>query len=405
MWSDRTRLTVARLRKAPDALTDSSDNKPRPKATTESQVTMTSELALASLDREELTELSLTVRAAATESGYPERVRELESQREDPGLDRSLWALLSDDIGLAGVGLPEAVGGLGGLAEILAVTEALGATLAPVPFLTSTVASGQILNASGSAALPYLERIAAGEIAAPAITDSRGRFTEAGVACTSDGTHVSGVVRFVSYGASAAFYVVAARTSTGIDLFAVEAPDASAAALTSLDFSRPLATVTFDSAVAVRLTEGGSGLAAVERGLDIALLAVAAEQLGGAQHCFDMTLEYIKLRRQFNREIGSFQAIKHRMADALIQVEMARAGLERTTWDHSGNLAADAAVCKAWGSDAFNALSAEAIQLHGGVGFTWEHDAHLYFRRARFDAAFLGDAAFHRERIATLLDW
>ena len=366
---------------------------------------MTSELALASLDREELAELRVTVRAAATESGYPERVRELEASTENPGLDPELWTLLAQEIGLAGVGLPEEVGGLGGLAEILAVAEELGATLAPVPFLTSTVIAGQILAAAGTAALPYLERIAGGEIAAAAITDGRGRFTESGVACTGADASVSGTVRFVPYGASADFFVVAARTDAGIDLYIVEAADAVATALPSLDFSRPSATVEFTSSSAVRLTTDGAGLAALERGLDIALLAIGADQLGGAQYCFDMTLEYIKLRRQFNREIGSFQAVKHRMADALIQVEMARAGLERATWEHSENLSADAAVAKAWGSDAFNALAAEAIQLHGGVGFTWEHDAHLYFRRARFDAAFLGDAAFHRERVATLLGW
>jgi len=366
---------------------------------------MTSDLALASLDREELAELRLTVRAAATESGYPERVRELEGRADNPGLDTELWRLLAEEIGLAGVGLPEQVGGLGGLAEILAVTEELGATLAPVPFLTSTVIAGQILAAAGESALPYLERIAGGEIAAPAITDMRGRFTAAGIACTGTDSTVNGSVRFVPYGASASFFVVAARTDAGVDLYVVEAADASATALPSLDFSRPSATVAFANTAARRLTTGGAGLAALESALDIAYLAIAAEQLGGAQYCFDMTLEYIKLRRQFNREIGSFQAVKHRMADALIQVEMARAGLERATWEHSENLSADAAVAKAWGSDAFNALAAEAIQLHGGVGFTWEHDAHLYFRRARYDAAFLGDASFHRERIATVLDW
>ena len=118
-----------------------------------------------------------------------------------------------------------------------------------------------------------------------------------------------------------------------------------------------------------------------------------------------MTLDYIKVRRQFNREIGSFQAIKHRMADALMLVEMARSGLERLTWAEAENLAADASVVKAWGSDSYKDVAAEAVQLHGGIGFTWEHDAHLYFRRARYDAAFLGDAPFHRERVAALLAW
>ncbi|MBI1350343.1 MAG: acyl-CoA dehydrogenase [Actinomycetales bacterium] len=358
---------------------------------------------MSSLDAEELGELRLTVRDASTEAGYPERVRELEGS--PTGLDADLWKLLAEDIGLAGVGLPEEVGGLGGLAEVLAVAEELGATLAPVPFVSSTVLAGQILAGCGSAADPYLERVAAGEVAGPAITDTRGVWSADAVGCTSDGAAVSGSVRFVPFGTSAGFFVVAARTDAGIDVFAVEAADAEITPLASLDFSRPSATVTFDSAPAVRLTADGAGQVAVGDGVDVALLAVAADQLGGTQRCFDMTLDYVKVRRQFNREIGSFQAIKHRMADALMLVEMARSGLERITWAPADNRAAEASVIKAWGSDSYQDLAAEAIQLHGGIGFTWEHDAHLYFRRARYDAAFLGDAPYHRERVATLLGW
>jgi alkylation response protein AidB-like acyl-CoA dehydrogenase len=364
---------------------------------------MTGDLALSSLDPGDLAELRHTVRAAVSESGYPAGARALEFQGEHPGLDPDLWRLLSEDIGIAGVGLPESCGGLGGLAEILAVAEELGATLAPVPFLTSTVLAGQILAACGDAGRPYLERIAAGEIAAAAITDVFGRVGD--VACTADDSGVSGTVRFVAYGASSAFHVVSAITAEGTDIFVVEAADSSARSLASLDFTRPSATVSFAASPGVRLTFGGAGATALGHGLDIALLATAADQLGGAQRCFDMTLEYIKFRRQFNREIGSFQAIKHRMADALMLVEMARSGLERVTWKPSEQFSVDAAVNKAWCSDAYNAVVAETVQLHGGVGFTWEHDAHLYFRRARFDSAFLGDAAFHRGRIAALLDW
>ena len=364
---------------------------------------MSGDLALSSLDPAERAELRSTVRAAASESGFPARAREFEGVSTDPGLDPDLWRLLSEEIGIAGVGLPESAGGLGGLAEILDVAEELGAALAPVPFLSSTVLAGQILAACGDSALPYLERIVAGEIATAAITDDAGRM--GAIACTAAGAVIDGTVRFVSYGASAAFLVVAAATGDGTDIFVVEAADAHAQQLASLDFTRPSATVTFDSSAAVRLTIDGAGAAALQHGVDIALLAIAADQLGGAQRCFDMTLEYIKLRRQFNREIGSFQAIKHRMADALMLVEMARSGLERATWDHSDQQSVDAAVVKAWCTDAYNAVAAETIQLHGGVGFTWEHDAHLYFRRARYDAAFLGDATFHRARIATLLDW
>ena len=362
------------------------------------------DLPLSTLDATELADLRDTVRSAAAESGYPEGVRALEGS--PTGVDADLWRLLAEEIGLAGVGLPEDSDGLGGLAEILAVAEELGATLAPVPFVTSTVLCGQILAHARPEAAPFLERIAGGEIAAAAITDRSGRWSPTAITCTTDGQTVDGEVRFVAFGASADFFVVAARMPDGEPaVLAVEAADAAATALPALDFSRPMATVVFTSAPASVLATGTDALTALDAGVDIALLAIGADQLGGAQRCFDMTLEYVKVRRQFNREIGSFQAIKHRLADALMQVEMARAGLEKVTWEDSGSLSADASVIKAWGSDSYNALAAEAIQLHGGIGFTWEHDAHLYFRRARFDAAFLGDAAFHRERVASLLGW
>ena len=144
---------------------------------------------------------------------------------------------------------------------------------------------------------------------------------------------------------------------------------------------------------------------AEERLADRGKVALCAEMCGGAQRVLDMSVEYAKVREQFGKPIGSFQAIKHRMADALMLVEMARSGLERTTWTVSENLAADASVAKAWASDAYKDVAAETVQLHGGVGFTWEHDAHLYVRRARYDDAFLGNATFQRERIATLLQW
>jgi alkylation response protein AidB-like acyl-CoA dehydrogenase len=357
---------------------------------------------VATLDLEELAELRSTVRDVAAQAGYPERVRALEGSTT--GYDVELWRTLATEIGLAAVGLPEEAGGLGGLAEILAVAEELGASLAPVPFLASTVLSGQVLAGAGPVGQPFLERIVEGAVAAPALTDDRGVWS-AQTSCRLDGGTVTGTVRFVPAAVGSDFLVVAARDDDGPQVAVVEASDAFITALTPLDFSRPMGTVTFDAAPATALTSGADGASALSDGVDIALLATAADQLGGSQHCFDLTLEYVKLRRQFNREIGSFQAIKHRLADALMQVEMARSGLDRLTWDEPQNLAADAAVAKAWGTTSYLALTAETIQLHGGVGFTWEHDAHLYFRRARYDAAFLGDAAFHRERVATLLDW
>jgi len=360
-------------------------------------------LAPATLDREELAELRATVREAVSESGFPAGVRNLEG--DVTGIDAELWQLLAQDIGLAGVGLPESAGGLGGLAEVLAVAEELGAGLAPVPFL-STILSGQILAACN--AEQAVSDVASGALIGPAITDLRGRFTLEGIEPVLDGTSITGTVRFVPHGTSASAFVVAARTPTGevaVVLVAADAPGVTTTPLTALDFSRPVASVTFASAIGIVLATGATAEVALHHGVDIAMLATGADQLGGAQRCFDLTLEYIKLRRQFNREIGSFQAIKHRMADALAQVEMMRSGLERATWDERPNLSIDAATVKAWNSDAYLALAAETVQLHGGVGFTWEHDAHLYFRRARYDDAFLGNATFQRARLADLLAW
>lgn len=371
-------------------------------------------LAPATLDREELAELRATVREAVAESGYPAGARALEG--DVAGIDTDLWRLLAEEIGLAGVGLPESAGGLGGLAEVLAVAEELGAGLAPVPFLATTVLSGQILaacaaanpTAAGATAGLATEEIAGGAVITSAITDHRGRFTVQGIGPTITGSSVTGSVRFVPWGASASAFVVAARAEDGdvsVVLIPAQAPGVTATPLEALDFSRPVARVSFDGAEGTVLATGDTALAALSHGVTIALLAAGADQLGGAQRCFDLTLEYIKLRRQFNREIGSFQAIKHRMADALAQVEMMRSGLERVTWDERENIALDAATVKAWNSDAYLAVAAETVQLHGGVGFTWEHDAHLYFRRARYDDAFLGNAQFHREQLAALLAW
>ena len=364
---------------------------------------MSPDLPLTALDPSELRELRETVRDAAAESGYPEAVRALEGS--ETGLDTDLWRLLAEEIGLAGVGLPEDMGGLGGLAEIIAVAEELGGTLAPVPFVSSTALAGQILAGCGDPAAPYLGRILGGEIAAPAITDARGLWDASSLAVTLDGDTVSGSVRFSPFASAASFFVVAAASSDGPQVAVVEAAEATVTPLPSLDFSRPSGSVALASAPATVLTSGEGGRAALDHGVDVALIATGADALGGTQACFDMTLEYIKVRTQFNREIGSFQAIKHRMADALMQVEMARSGLEKVTWAPSDNLSADASVIKAWAADSYNAVAAEAIQLHGGIGFTWEHDAHLYFRRARYDAAFLGDAAIHRERVAQQLGW
>jgi alkylation response protein AidB-like acyl-CoA dehydrogenase len=370
-------------------------------------------LILRALSDDELVELRSTVREVAEAGGGTELVRALENPSDGVDHDVAAWQTLAGDIGLGGLGLPEDVGGVGGLVEVLAVSEELGAALAAVPFLSSTVLAGQILARCGDAAGESLAAIASGTIATAAIVDAAGRFAVDGVATASSSAAsdvvVDGTAQFVTDGMSASLLVVAVRTQDGLDVALVDpaGPGVTRRAMRVVDFSRPQAEVTFSGAPGTMLTHGGTGEDALRGGLDVALLALAAEQLGGAQRAFDLTLEYVKIRRQFNREIGSFQAVKHRMADLLALVEQARSAVERATWDDTepATLADAAAIAAAFCAEAYLAVTAEMVQLHGGIGFTWEHDAHLYFRRARADSVLFGDAAHHRERLATLRGW
>ena len=356
----------------------------------------------------DLRDLRDAVREVCTDAGGPGAVRELAP--DGPGFDGRLWEVLGRQMGLAALGLPESADGVGGLAEVTTVCEELGRALLPVPFLTSTVLAGQVLAAAGPAAGEALARVAAGEVAALGVTGPAGVWDAAAVALRADpaaGT-VDGVLPVVPLGAGAAVYVVAARTEDGVDLFTVDVgPGVAAVAVDSLDLSRPSAVVTFTDAPAARVTTGGSADAVVPAALDVAAVALAAEQLGGAEACLELTVGYLKERRQFGRTIGSFQAVKHACADLLVLVETCRSAVVRAR-DAEGSaegLAEAASVAQAWCSEAYRSVTAETVQLHGGIGFTWEHDAHLYFRRARADAVLLGGAAHHRERLAGLLGW
>jgi alkylation response protein AidB-like acyl-CoA dehydrogenase len=338
-----------------------------------------------------------------------------------PGYDEQAWRLLGADMGLAGLGIAEDLGGAGGgLAELTVVAEELGRSLLPVPFFSSTVLAGQILSRCPDTAGDVLAGLCAGtELAAFVGTDADGfwrleRLPVEGEAQAGSGSEAStwrlrGTAEFVLDGASAAHLVVAARTPSGCDLFLVVADTEGVKrrTLETLDPTRGQASISFDGAVGAPLTAGGGGAGAVEAALDVALVVLAAEQVGGAAACLDMAVEYAKIRHQFSRPIGGFQAIKHKLADLLLLVEMGRSAVDRALLVEQDppRLAEAAAVAKIWCSDAFTTVTTENVHIHGGIGFTWEHDAHLYFRRARADEALLGDAAVHRERLATLLSW
>jgi alkylation response protein AidB-like acyl-CoA dehydrogenase len=335
-----------------------------------------------------------------------------------PGYDEQAWRLLGADMGLAGLGIAEDLGGAGGgLAELTVVAGELGRSLLPVPFFSSTVLAGQILSRCPDTAGDVLAGLCAGtELAAFAGTDADGcwRPERLPVEAQAQGSdepawRLRGTAEFVLDGASAAHLVVAARTAAGCDLFVVGADSdgVERRAVETLDPTRGQASVSFDGAAGMPLTAGGGGAGAVQAALDVALVVLAAEQVGGAAACLDMAVEYAKIRHQFSRPIGGFQAIKHKLADLLLLVEMGRSAVDRALLvaHDPARLAEAAAVAKIWCSDAFTTVTAENVHIHGGIGFTWEHDAHLYFRRARADGGLLGDATVHRERLATLLGW
>jgi alkylation response protein AidB-like acyl-CoA dehydrogenase len=340
-----------------------------------------------------------------------------EPAHHEPGYDERAWRLLGGDMGLAGLGIAEELGGAGGgLAELTVVAEELGRSLLPVPFFSATVLAGQILARCPDTAADVLPRLCSGDaLVAFAGTDSDGRWrpdrlpvraeAEAGDA----GWRLRGRVDFVLDGASATHLVVAAQTPSGCDLFLVagDADGVTRRPLPTLDPTREQARVSLDGAAGRPLTTGGTGAATVSAALDVALVVLAAEQVGGAAACLDMAVEYAKIRHQFGRPIGSFQAIKHKAADLLLLVEMGRSAVDRALLAEPdpARLAEAAAVAKIWCSDAFTTVTAENVHIHGGIGFTWEHDAHLYFRRAQADEQLLGDATVHRERLAALLGW
>lgn len=320
------------------------------------------------------------------------------------GHDAHAWQVLSEQVGIAGLGLPESSGGLGGVPALSATAEVLGATLLPVPVLGSTVLTGQVLARCGPAADEALEQVAEGVVGCLAIDDAVDRRAPGLVSWTVDG---DGLVSGSAYGiiaADQARWLVAVTEDT-VMLVDMDQPSCTVRTLPCLDLTRSLGAITLERAVGTVLSDDPRS--AVGGALDVATTYLAAEQLGGSQACLDMTVSYVKSRHQFSRAIGSFQAVKHTLADALVKVEMARSAVLRAV-DLSGDeetFAEASLVARTWCNEAYQFVTAETVQLHGGIGFTWEHDAHLFFRRARSDAALLGTTVATRERLATVLGW
>ncbi len=346
------------------------------------------------------------------ESKSPEsEVRRLMDTEE--GYDEKVWSQMANELGLQSLIIPEEHGGQGfTFVELTVVLEEMGRALLCAPYFSSCVLAASALMHSGddAAKKEHLPGIASGEtIAALAFTEPNGRWDETGIEATAskegDGFKLNGTKMFVLDGAQANLLIVAAKSGSGISLFAVD-PSGSGVTRTNLatmDQTRKQAKVELADAPATLIGTDGAGWATMERVLDLAAVALAAEQVGGAQKVLETAVQYAKDRVQFGRPIGSFQAIKHKCADMLLEVESAKSAAYYAAWcasELNDELPSVASLAKAYCSEAYFHAAAENIQIHGGIGFTWEHPAHLYFKRAKSSELLFGDPTYHRELLA-----
>ncbi len=334
------------------------------------------------------------------------------------GFDRALWKQMAEELGLQGVHLPECYGGQGaGFLELGIVLEEMGRVLLPGPFLGSAVlATSLVLGAASEEQRErLLPRLARGEIiAALALAEDEAGFEPEAIrleaAPEGKELRLSGAKTLVLDAQAADFLLVAARLpqSRGEQGLTVALVEAGAAGLAiqpqePLDTTRRLARVEFDGVHATPLGVAGEAGPQLRRSLAQGAIGLTAEMVGGAARCLEMAVDYAKVRVQFGRPIGSFQAIKHKAAEMLLDLELARAAAYWAWWVADldrPELALAAHLAKATCADSFRHAAAECIQIHGGIGFTWEHEAHLYYKRATASDVLLGDAPLHRAGLA-----
>lgn len=328
------------------------------------------------------------------------------------GYDPSLWAQMADELGLVGLAIPERFGGQGfTFVELGVVAEELGRALVPSPYFASAVLASSALLGSGddAARRRYLPGIASGAtIASLAVTEESGRWEAGAIRArareTADGWAVDGAKTYVLDGCSADVLFVAAHTDSGLSLFAVDRFESvSRRELSTLDRTRKQSRIEFSATPAWLVGRSGGAEEVLRSTLALGCAALAAEQVGGAQRCLEMAVAYAKARRQFGKPIGSFQAIRHKCADIFLDVECARGAAYyavQAAAQRSPELPAVASLAKACSSEAYARAAAANIQIHGGIGFTWEHPAHLYFKRAHSSGHLLGDASYHRRLLA-----
>jgi len=331
---------------------------------------------------EEQEELRTAVRRFLQEKSPETEVRRL-METED-GYDPAVWSQMADQLGLQSLTIPEEYGGSGfSYVELIVILEEMGAALLCAPYFSTVALAANALLTSGdeTAKKELLPGLASGEtIGTLAITEDNGRWDFEGIATQATeakgGWTLDGHKSFVIDGHLANLILVVARTPAGLSLFAVEG-DAAGLTRTSLptmDQTRKQARLVFESTPARLVGTDGGAADGLTKTLDLAAVALAAEQVGGAQHCLDSSVDYAKNRIQFGRPIGSFQAIKHKCADMLLEVESAKSAAYYAGWaaaEDSDELPVVASLAKSYCSEAYFHAAAENIQIHGGIGFTW----------------------------------
>ncbi len=363
---------------------------------------------------EDQEELRRFVRQFLTEKSSEADVRAL--MDSETGYDEAVWRQMAKQLGLQGIAISERHGGGGfGFRELVLVLEEMGQALLCAPYFSTVVLATGALTGSGddAACEEFLPAIAAGDCVATLAFEEDGRGFDAvtfetAAAADGSGWRLSGEKTYVLDGHTADAVLVVAQAPEGPGLFRCtgDAEGLRRELLPTLDLTRKQARLMFSHTPAVAVGPPGAGGEILQRVLDLAAVALAAEQVGGTQRCLDMAVGYAKERMQFGRPIGSFQAIKHRCADILLDAETARSAAYYAGWCAAAgddDLPVAAAMAKAHCSDAYYRAAAENIQIHGGIGFTWEHPAHLYFKRAKSSQLMFGDAAHHRERLADLV--
>ncbi|EIE98808.1 acyl-CoA dehydrogenase family protein [Saccharomonospora glauca] len=362
-------------------------------------------------------DLRATVRDVLADRGLPASL--VSGTDSEPTYDPALWRTLSTDLGLVGLPVPERLGGQGAsFRETALVLEELGRAVAPVPFLGSAVlATSVLLNADVDAepVAALLRRLAAGETtAALAVPLSTTPHAEFPTTVRADAGVLDGTVTTVADVSVADVLVVPATGPDGPALFAVDASAAEVeiADVVSFDLTRRVGDVRLRRAPAHLLVSGPDAAVALTRGLLTSAGLLASEQLGVAQWCLDTTVEYVRQRHQFGRPVGSFQALKHRLADVWLELVAARASARYAAdvlasseaFDPGSDVEVAVAVAQSYCASAAVHAAEEAIQLHGGIGMTWEHPAHVYLKRAKADELALGTPGRHRAHLAEVVD-